>query len=272
MDWRIKAAAQNAFAMLPERTSNKAYYWLQRRFGGWRNPDPTSRFRAAIEIWRCCQRHGMDPIGKSFLEVGTGHVPNVPIALWLMGAGRVITVDLNHYVERELIKYTLAHLKTNRAQIETLFGELLQPDRLATLQTVDDVLSCIQYTAPCDAGATGFPTDSVDVHCSYTVLEHIPRPVLARIFDEGQRLLRTNGLFVHCVDYSDHFSHSDGKLSPINFLRFSEQEWRLYAGNRFMYCNRMRHSDFEALFTKVGLEVLEQQQLRDERARGGGKY
>lgn len=267
MEWRVKAAVQNAFAVLPERPANKAYFWLQRRFGGWRHPDPSTRFQAAIEIWRHCLSQGLDPVGRSFLELGTGHAPNVPIALWLMGAGRVVTVDLNRYLERELIAHTLAYLRAHREQVESSFGGLLRPERLDALRTVDDVLSNIRYLAPCDAGATGFAPGSIDVHCSFTVLEHIPRDGLRRLLSEGRRLLRPGGLFVHRIDYSDHFSHGDGRLSPINFLRFSERQWRLLGGNRFMYCNRLRHPDFVTLFREAGLDVVVQDALRDERVR-----
>jgi SAM-dependent methyltransferase len=265
MDWRIKAAAQNVFAVLPERLANKAYFRLQRRFGGWRDADPSSRFHAAIEIWRRCLQHGLEPVGRTFLEVGTGHAPNVPVALWLMGAGRVVTVDRNRYVERELIQETVAFLRANRMRAAELFGPLLNRERFDALQSADDVLSCIEYVAPCDASATSFESQSIDVHCSYTVLEHIPRDILREILVEARRLLRPDGLFVHCVDYSDHFSHGDSRLSPINFLRFSEREWALYAGNRFMYCNRMRHTDFETVLANAGLDVIDRYLLRDER-------
>ena len=50
------------------------------------------------------------------------------------------------------------------------------------------------------------------------------------------------------VDYSDHFSHSDQTISSINFLRYSDDEWQRYAGNRYMYMNRLRHDDVLALF------------------------
>jgi hypothetical protein len=63
-------------------------------------------------------------------------------------------------------------------------------------------------------------------------------------------------LFVHRIDYSDHFSHSDASISPINFLQYSDAEWARYAGNRYMYMNRLRHDDFLALFESAGHRIL----------------
>jgi len=40
----------------------------------------------------------------------------------------------------------------------------------------------------------------------------------------------------------------DGTISHVNFLQYSEREWRRFAGNRFMFMNRLRHADFVHLF------------------------
>ena len=88
------------------------------------------------------------------------------------------------------------------------------------------------------------------------MLEHIPPEVLSKILGEANRVLRDDGLFVHCIDFSDHFSHSDRSISAINFLQFGEDEWAKFAGNRYMYQNRLRIDDFNCLARNAGLEII----------------
>lgn len=259
MKWKVKAAIQNAFAMLPEAAGNAAYYWMQRRLGGLRTVDPTARLQAGIDAWRHCLAQGLDPAGRTVLEVGTGHIPTAPLAYWLMGAGRVVTIDLNRYVHAELIDEQLEHIRQHRSEIEAMFGSLLHRDRLDALRDHRDVLRAIEYVAPGDAARTGLAAGEVAMHTSFTVFEHIPRNVLGAILSEAGRVLAPDGLLVHRIDYTDHFAHSDSSIPLLHFLRFDEREWRRYAANRFMYMNRMRHPEFVELL--AGHQVLAEERF-----------
>ena len=53
------------------------------------------------------------------------------------------------------------------------------------------------------------------------------------------------------VDYGDHFEHNDHRLSNINFLQYSDALWRVIAGNRYMYMNRLRHDAMLTLFQRA---------------------
>jgi hypothetical protein len=231
-----------------------------------RQINPLSRLSAGIETWKRIRQYGYDPRGKVFFEVGTGRIPLVPLAYWLMGADRTVTIDLNPYLKGELVRESLRYIADNTEQTRELFGLQLHSKRLDDLlafsQNPDFLLSdflnlCqIDYIAPGNAAQTDLPSASIDFHTSYTVLEHIPPEILRQILEEGNRIAKTKGLFVHRIDYSDHFSHSDKQISSINFLQYSDDEWKRYAGNRYMYMNRLRHDDFVNLFQSVGHEVL----------------
>lgn len=269
MHWKLKAAIQNAISQLPEASSYDAYYWVQRHFGGLRRVNPLKRLVAGIETWKRIQSQGISPSGKVFLEVGTGRVPLVPLAYWLMGAESIVSIDLNPYLKEELVVENLLYISENEEGILKLFGSLIDKERFDHLMSlvkesnfsITDFLDLcrIQYIAPGDAAKTGLPDKSIDFHTSYTVFEHIPIEKLREILKEGNRIIRENGLFVHRIDYSDHFSHSDKKISAINFLQYSDDEWEKYAGNRYMYMNRLRHDDFIMLFESVGHRILESQ-------------
>jgi hypothetical protein len=277
MHWKLKAGIQNAVSLLPPSASYKAYYWMQRRFGGLRRLNPIGRLTAGLETWKRIREHGYSPSGKVFLEVGTGRVPLVPLAYWLMGAEKTITIDLNPYLKEELVAESLSYISDNEETVLNLFGPFIDKKRFNELlafsrdpqPTLSQFLDLcrVDYIAPGDAAHTRLPDQSVDFHTSYTVFEHIPLEILKQILKEGNRLMRKNGLFIHTIDYSDHFSHSDESISAINFLRYSDDEWERYAGNRYMYMNRLRHDDFMILFESVGHRIVEAQPDLDQRSR-----
>lgn len=276
MHWKLKAAIQNAISGLNSSASYETYYWVQRHFGKLRRLNPTSRLKAGISICKKIKEQGHDPAEKVFLEVGTGRALNVPLAYWLMGAKKTVTIDLNPYLKEELIRESLQYIANNREEIEQIFGTLLVEERLQDLLkffknnsfSIRSFLDLcrIEYIAPGDAANTNLPPGSIDFHTSYTVFEHIPFDVLKNIINEGNRVIKGNGLFLHKIDYRDHFAQSDKSISLINFLQYSDDEWAKYAGNRYMYMNRLRHDDYLSLFHAAGHRILETEPVTDSRS------
>src|SRR5918998_679524 len=103
VNWKWKARVQNVVAMLP--LSNQIYYAMQRTVGSLKpgRTNPLEWFDAALTKVRWIRETGRDIEGRTFLEVGTGHNVNVPLALWLCGAGRIVTVDLNRYLSLPMV-------------------------------------------------------------------------------------------------------------------------------------------------------------------------
>ncbi|MFO1019998.1 MAG: methyltransferase domain-containing protein [Planctomycetales bacterium] len=266
MHWKTRALIQNVVSLLPDSLSYPSYYFIQRNFGRLRRLSPVERYEAGVKIWKRLLDVNYNPVGKVFFEVGTGRVPTVPLSFWLMGAERTVTVDLNPYLRPELIREQIAYTAEHQDEIRGIFGSYLIEDRLQTLVglSADKNLplekflkTCgIEYLAPADAAKTSLPAGSIDVHMSFTVFEHIPREILEAILKEGSRIVRPDGVFIHYIDYSDHFSHTDKSISPINFLQFPDDQWARLSGNRYMYVNRLRHDDFLKLYDDVGHKVL----------------
>jgi hypothetical protein len=75
--------------------------------------------------------------------------------------------------------------------------------------------------------------------------------------------LAPRGVAVHLIDPSDHFQHTDASITKINFLRFTETDWRSIAGNHFAYCNRLRASDYARLFSEAGFSMADEQRVVD---------
>jgi len=266
MHWKTKATIQNLISKLPSELSYAAYYWVQRKFGGLKVLYTLGTLSAAIETWKTIQLQGVDPANKVFFEVGTGRAALVPLAYWLMGAKKTITIDLNPYVKAEIVMEHLNYIVNNKNQINELFGSLMCEERFEKIckyykeNNFSDKgyfkLCHIEYISPGDASETKLDNMSIDFHTSNAVFEHIPGKVLKNILLEGNRIIKENGIFLHKIDYSDHFSHSDKSISAINFLQYSDSQWKKYAGNRYMYMNRLRHDDFLDLFKESGHEII----------------
>ncbi len=266
MNWRTKARIQDAVARLPSSVSYAIYYQLQRRMGGLRNVSPVAQMRAGSQIVRTLSAHERTPKGKTFFEVGTGRRINVPLSLWLLGADQVITIDINPYLKSALVREDLRYVAQHPDEVRGVFDGLdLDEQRFAGLVDLasrpwhlDTVLErcAIRYIAPGNATDPPIPPRSVDVHFSNNVFEHIPLDTLREILQTGNRIIKDAGLFIHNIDFSDHFSHSDHSISRINFLQFSEIEWQRIAGNRYMYMNRLQIDDYMQLYPTAGQEIV----------------
>jgi hypothetical protein len=61
------------------------------------------------------------------------------------------------------------------------------------------------------------------------------------------------------IDYQDHYSYFDQKLSVYNFLQYSEKSWAWFSST-LNYQNRLRHRDYMNLFEESGFEIVEERQ------------
>jgi SAM-dependent methyltransferase len=250
MNWKLKALMQNIIALLPTKISYSVHYQVQRHFGSWRrvNANTMSKLMSGLEICERILKYGHTPKDKVFFEVGSGRTPIIPLVYWLMGAKKTITIDINPYMKEELLREFLEFISINGLEVERLFNNLIDHGRWRALLdfsrkgdcSLKDFLELCQilYLAPGDAAKTDLPEESVDFHTSYVVFELVPPNVLKDILKEGNRIVKKEGLFIHAIDYTDHFRYADKKITPINFLQYSDKMWKLYAGNRYMYMNR----------------------------------
>lgn len=273
MHWQYKAAIMRTCASLP--FGHHLYTSLQKRFGRLKIR-PLSRLphQAMMMRWLLEQQHAV--VGKTFFEVGTGHIPIVPIGFFLAGAAQVITVDLHRRIEWGLTGESLAWIHANKHEVRPLYGHAVTDDlfeeRFALLtrwraQPKKFLEAAnIHYLAPADAARTQFLDQSIDCHFSVNVLEHIAPDTLVAIFKEAQRILRPSGYALHFFDPSDHFQHQDKRISRINFLKYPEREWQRIAGNEYAYCNRLRSSDYQQMFANLGFQVVRWETTVDTQA------
>ena len=274
MNWRHKAVIQRICNNLPIG-KQALYRQLQRRFGGLvKGYDYSFLLSETARMAAMLREVGFHLENAVVMEVGTGWRLDMPLGLFLCGARRIITCDLNRYLDQELALDTVRYITANVERVRALFPFVEQrvlDDRIARLRNVDSIddlfrTTGIEYCAPCDCAHTKFAAGSIDLHYSYTVFEHISSPVLESILQEATRLLSDRGVALHHVDLGDHFAQVDPSITPANFLQFSEAEWQPYAGTPWSYHNRLREDDYRALFEKVSHEVLYWKPYIDQRS------
>ena len=262
MNWRVKGIIQKVLSITPAgAVLNDA---LQHTLGTLRNFD--GHVAGKVDDWSIITANlaevGVPPTGRHFVEIGTGWLPTLPICFFLAGADRCDTFDVVRHMQPHVVRRLTAALTPHLVRIATSSQRPVEEVRtahaaLCRISQLPELLAAtrIGYHAPADAAATGLPDNSVDVVFSNSVLEHIPREVIARLMIESRRILRPGGVAIHSVGCNDHYRHIDRQLSPINYLRFSETKWRFW-NNDFQYQNRLRPQDFINLTQAAGMQLV----------------
>jgi SAM-dependent methyltransferase len=261
MDWRIKGILQCLLSVAPG--GYLANGVLQRTVGEMR--DFRRYVASKVEDWAVFMSHfrhlGFDLRGRRMLEIGTGWLPILPLCFFLGGIGSVATYDVTRHMSwrptRRMVLTLDDHVDWIAEQSARSPQEVRTDyERLREATSLDDLLqrARVEYRAPADATRSGYRDAGVDVVLSNSVLEHVPRDTIAEMMRESARVLRPNGLAVHSVNCGDHYAYFDRRISPINYLTFTERQWRRW-NNDLLYQNRLRPRDFLEMAEAAGLEL-----------------
>jgi len=263
MYWKTKARLQRIFSALPG--GDHGNYFLQRHVTHSipkNDDDFRFRVRLAREILDLVRKHATGTVGDlTFFEFGAGADLIGPLAFYAMGVNRQLLIDRSTLLRRSLVSDTLekfARIGPRLGFSRLPVGRDHRPSRDRRDALRDEF--GIDYRAPVDARATGLPERSVDVVTSNSTLEHVPQDELPALLNDCRRILRPGGLLAMRVDYEDHYAYSDVRVSPYNFLYYSEAEWKRY-NPALHFQNRLRHSDYGERFRAAGLDILEEHRL-----------
>lgn len=158
---------------------------------------------------------------------------------------RQLVVDLNPMIDLKLVE-----------QSRSLLASKVNLKANTEIKFLDNLASYgIEYRAPYDASKTDLPDKSLDACISTNTLEHIPKESIRAILNELYRTLKNTGVVSAKIDYSDHYAHTDSSITLLNFLNFSEYEWRKYNHNCH-YQNRLRHNDYKKIFLDCNFEII----------------
>jgi SAM-dependent methyltransferase len=266
MNWKTKAAIQRALAKLP--ANRYVYYLGQRLAGGLHGYRADRKVQQGLNLLAALAQSGETISGKQTVELGTGWVPVLPLLFWLYGQEHCASYDVTRLLRYSLVEAAAKQLVAMISDEQSSLGRQREIDwiasratRLADLvqrkATGKEILQVCQidYQAPADTARTALADESTDIVFSNTVLEHVPRDEISRIFREAYRILRPGGYMLHQVDPSDHFAHGDRSISAVNFLQFSQTEFSKY-NTAFLYQNRLRAPTYRQLVPAAHFEVV----------------
>jgi SAM-dependent methyltransferase len=261
MHWKIKGAIQKILSGVP---GGKQLNDRLQLVSGLRNFE--GNIADKVGDWTQTCRYLRDVQfaipGSQVVEVGTGWYPVLPMCFRLAGVGSIKTYDVQRHLNFELTGRALADMEPHLDAIAEFcadsaadVGARYQEMRRAA--SIDELLRLtgIEYCAPGDARHTGLAANSVDLVYSNSVFEHVPKQAILEILRESQRILKPGGLALHNIGCNDHYAFFDPSISFVNFLRFSEAEWRLW-NNSLLYQNRLRAPQFLDMAAQAGLKVI----------------
>lgn len=272
MNWKITAAIQRCCAALPFG-GEAIHYAMQRSAGGLRHGiNLHTYFVTAAEVVKQLRSLDVQMDGARVMEIGTGQALGAPIAFYLCGAETIHTFDLRRHLKPSLVMESLQRSLRKLSEIQNIFFPLTEGrklesrlKRLTAVSNLQELMSVahIHYRAPADATATGLPDRSIDIQFSNNVFEHVPGETLQRMLIEGSRVLSERGIAYHIINPADHFARNDRRITTINFLQFSESQWKKLAGNQFAYHSRLRASEYRRIYRDAGHEILAWRETED---------
>jgi len=259
-DWKFKALLQLTFSLMPR--GEQLNYLVQRSMGSL--PASDAAFGGTVSY---AKRH-IDAIRRyynrslanaTFYEFGAGWDMVIPLAFYGFGVGSQILVDIRNLIRVSLLNDTID-------KYQRMGSDLAIPRipaarlncRKHNITTVFKTHYGIDYRAPCDPKQTGLTARSIDCITSTSTLEHIPRGDISPILRECHRILRDDGLMSALINYDDHYSYFDTKVSGYNFLQYSDRMWAIF-NPALHYQNRLRHRDYLDLIQAAGFDVVEDQ-------------
>ncbi len=244
MNWLLKAAAHWTVSVIP--MGDEARFFLQKRIGRLPVPD-----MVLDEIIENALLH-FDALTKvaprddraRYFEFGAGWDLIQPLVLWAKGFRRQHLVDINSLARVKLINNAIARLKARGFDTPSPICEIGDLTKIG-----------IDYRAPILVSRTSLPDCSIKYIANTNVLEHVPCPDVPVILRECYRILADDGAMSIRIDCSDHYSHSDRNLTPVNFLNYSDFAWKFFNPPTH-YQNRLRHGDYLTMASEAGFDIV----------------
>lgn len=268
--WILKASIQGVISLLPY--SQRINYLFQ-RYASKGLKLSEAYFEEKLHV---CHQHidnyqavkdSDSALPANVLELGTGWLPIIPIALFLCGIDEVISVDVNPLLRLNLIQETVdffiryteekrleEHLPVQANRTDALYAAR-EALRQGDIPRAFEQLHITSLVA--DARSLPYEDQTFDFYVSNNTFEHIPPQILEEILAEYHRTAKSDAVMSHLTDLSDHYWQFDKHLNPYYFLRFSPSVWSIF-NNPLQYQNRLRVSDYRAIHHKTNFNIVQE--------------
>jgi hypothetical protein len=189
-----------------------------------------------------------------YIEIGTGWYPIVPIKILKECSSKiyrsnikVISYDLRKLMSLENLNETINTLNFGAKNLSEIFYYFPEID-----------LTNHDFKELKD-----FKFENVVIFSKAT-LQHIPLEIIRKIHDNLKNKFPNHAVY-HLINCNDHRNHTDRNLSKYDFLKYSEDEWKV-KHTRFDYHNRLRKIEYEDFFKNLGykIEILDFETLSEK--------
>ena len=160
---------------------------------------------------------------KKILEIGAGKslAQNIFFSYKFNNTIEQKVIDINKMIDFELIN-----------QASSQISKILKMENRGNIDNLEQLREKykIDYAAPMKLEDL---KDSFDMCISTTALEHFSIKDIKNYLQDLKKVLTINGLVSSAIDYSDHYSHTDKKISELNYLKFSKKSGKNITINFF---------------------------------------
>ena len=238
--WKIKSAA---FLIIDLFGLGKILKFIQKRLTG--RGFNLSITNAMILHQNVIKKYKLS--NSILVEVGAGSslFQNIYLSQFIKNQ---ILIDKYKLIDFELVNYSIDYLikKGNKIKNEKKVKEISDLFKYG-----------IKYYAPLNFSEFEENNESIDIFTSTNTLEHIPKKEIIIMFKKIYNLLKTNGLVSIKIDYADHYSFTDKKITKLNYLYYSEKNWKKY-NHASHFQNRLRHYEYLKIFTNISFKIIEE--------------
>jgi hypothetical protein len=192
VNWRAKSLIQNLVGTLPPALGDPVYHAIQGLHG--LRPEMRQQLAFLTRFGQAMRRlTGRGFPGGSFVELGSGWFPVIPLFLLAGGAASVHTFDLRRHYSKSRIRMAAAAL---RASVPALRENAM----LARVENSGALPDEVRY----HPGAAieefrGLPAGSVDAAFSNTMLSCFEPGAVERIHRRSLDWIKDDGLWIHLI-------------------------------------------------------------------------
>lgn len=166
-----------------------------------------------------------------------------------LGSGDLIGHAIYFLTKEKIAKFFLVELYVTRSFLEKRKEYYLEKEEVKE-EDLEGKIELIQSSVE----QVPLPDESMDIVLSKSLFEHLKPKAVKRCIGEIERMLKPGGIAVIQIDLKDHHDFE----RPFDFYAIPEWLWRFLTINPIHYANRMRYTEFVALFEKrKKLEILD---------------
>ena len=242
INWKLKSIVYRILSFLK---LHKTLFFIQKKI----TKRSQVNLNKIIFYWDYHYKSLKDHNSKSVLEIGAGKslAQNIYLSYKFNQSIQQTLIDISNMLDLDLF---------NKANEQ--ISRLLRVNSIPNAKTIYDLKKNfnLEYQAPMTLKTIDEKKLYFDASISSTTLEHLPEEELKDSFNFMKRIIKKGGIISAVIDYSDHFSHTDQNISNLNYLQFSDDQWKKY-NTPMLFQNRLRHQDYRQIFKLMGFEISE---------------